>query len=564
LTSRAEVVTYGLLMALLVSLPFEPIRPLVALGFVNLNHIKLLEGAIAAVWVVSLFRPGALRRLPRETGVAGLFLGVAILSALLAGPNRGEALKFVGRLATGVFVLLVVHQLVQGKPRRVTGLLWAITIGAAASALLGLGEVARLPGLEPVLQLFKLAPTHVGADLRLGASFQYATIAAAFFELAAPLALTLAVTQVHRGGQVLASGAAMLCSVAVVLTLTRAAIGALAAALALLIVLALARPRWRQFAVPTALAAVSGAVALAALGVRMPDFGSRFETENDWGWYAASYDAPATLTISADGPVDAVVTAHNTGQVVWTAGGSQSFALAYRWLSADAASQLDLPATSFDLPHDVAPGETVQVNVDVTARLPPGDYRLAWGMLQQHVLWFHDRGYPDAETLVHVIGSASATPRVVDAQPRDDLTAASPPVARGELWSAALTIFRQHPLLGVGPDNFRHIYGTYLGLPTWDDRVHANNLYLELLADMGALGAIAFGILLALPIGSLLRALATRPTWPRSLWLAGFAASLLAYFLHSVLDSFLDFKSVYLLFWVVVGMAAATSELDSC
>jgi hypothetical protein len=42
---------------------------------------------------------------------------------------------------------------------------------------------------------------------------------------------------------------------------------------------------------------------------------------------------------------------------------------------------------------------------------------------------------------------------------------------------------------------------------------------------------------------------------------------LLAYFLHSVLDSFLDFTAVYLLFWVVLGMAAAaaaTPELDSC
>jgi hypothetical protein len=556
-------VTYGLLLALLLSLPFEPLQPLLPLGLLNVNHIKLLEGAIAAVWAISLLRPGAPRRLPRETWAAGVFLGVAILSALLADANRGEALKFVGRLATGVFVLLVVRQVVLDKPDRITGLLWAITLGAAASALLGLGEVAGLPVLEPALQLFKLAPTRVGGDLRLGASFQYATIAAAFFALVAPLALALAATQVRRGSRVLATGVAVLCSVAVVLTLTRAAIGALAVAFALLIVLALARPRWRQLALPTALAGAGGALALVALGMRMPNFDSRFQTENDWGWYAASYDVPATLTIR-DGPIDAVVTAHNTGQVAWTAGGPQSFALAYRWLSADAASQLDLPSTAIDLPHDVAPGETIEVNVDVSARLPPGDYRLAWGMLQQHVLWFHDRGYPDAETLVHVSGAAATGASVVDLEPRSDLAAGLPPVSRTDLWRAALAIFRQHPLLGVGPDNFRHIYGAYLGLPSWDERVHANNLYLELLADIGALGAIAFGILVALPIASLVRALATRPSVPRSLWLAGFAASLLAYFLHSVLDSFLDFTAVNLLLWVVLGMAAATAELDSC
>jgi O-antigen ligase len=532
--------------------------------FLNLNHIKLLEGAVIAVCVLGLTRPLAPHRLPRETWAGILFLSAALLSALLAETYREDALKFVGRLATGVFVLLVVLQLVQRRPDRINGLLWAITIGAGLSALLGLGEVAGLPGLEFVLPLFKLAPTRVGADLRLSGSFQYATIAAAFFELAAPLAVVLAATQVQRWRQALAAGVAMLCSVALVLTVTRAAIGALAAAFALLIILAFARPRWRRLALPSLLACVSGAIALGVLGVRMRNFDSRFGTENDWGWYAASYDVPATLTISAESAIGAVVTARNTGQVVWTARGPQGFALAYRWLSADATAQLDLPATSFDLPHDVAPGEAVQVDVDVGARLPPGDYRLAWGMLQQHVLWFHDRGYPDAETVVHVIGTATAGASAVDQEPRSDLAAALPPVARVELWSVALTIIRQHPLLGAGPDNFRHIYGAYLGLPTWDDRVHANNLYLELLADVGLLGAIAFGILVALPITRLLRALVARPTAPRSLWLAGFAASLLAYFLHGGLDSFLDFTPVYLLFWVVLGLGAATAELESC
>jgi hypothetical protein len=553
-----------LLLALLVSLPFEPIRPLASVGFLNVNHIKLLEGAIVAVWIFGVSRPGAPGRLPRETWAAGLFLGVAALSALLADTFRDEALKFVGRLATGLFALFVVRQLVQHQPGRVTGVLWAITIGAGASALLGLGEVAGLPVLDPALRLFKLAPTRVGADLRLSASFQYATIAAAFFELAVPLALALAATQHQRPRRFLASSVAAVCTVAVVLTLTRAAIGALAAAFALLVVLAFARPRWRPLALPTIFACASGALVLAVLGARNRDFGSRLETENDWGWYAASYDVPATLTLPANDRIDAVVNARNTGQIVWTSGGPQGFALAYRWLSADAASQLNLPATVLDLPHDVAPGETVQLDVDVGTRLPPGDYRLAWGMLQQHVLWFHDRGYPDAETLVHVIGTPAAAPSAVDAQPRSDLAAALPPVPRAELWGAALSIFRQHPLLGIGPDNFRHVYGAYLGMPTWDDRVHANNLYLELLADVGILGVIAFGIVAALPILSLVRTSRSQSTTLRSLWLAGIGATLLAYFLHSGLDSFLDFAPVYLLFCVVLGLAAATAEIDAC
>src|ERR1051326_8018089 len=152
--------------------------------------------------------------------------------------------------------------------------------------------------------------------------------------------------------------------------------------------------------------------------------------------------------------------------------------MAYPWLIGDAASQLTVPATMLDLPHNIAPGEAVQVPVEIVAHLPPGEYRLAWGMLQQHVLWFHDRGDPDAETLVHVTSSPGASVIApVATEPRSDTSAALPPVPRSRLWAAALQMFRAHPLLGVGPDNFRHLYGAYLGLSEWDERVHANNLY---------------------------------------------------------------------------------------
>ncbi len=564
---RLDQLIYGLLLVLAVSLPFEPIQPPVSFGFFNLNHLKILEAAIALLWLLSLTRPGALRDLPRETWLGGLFLGVALLSAMLAETQRSEAIKFVGRLASGMFGLLVVYQVVRKRPERMFGLLWAITLGAGVSALLGLGEVAGWPVLDPVLSVFKLAPTRVGATVRLGASFQYATIAAVFFELAVPLALVLAATQRDRRRWILATGLAALGSVAVVFTITRAGIVALGAALVLLFALAVARPRWRRLALPTALAGAAGALALGGLAVGMRNFDSRFETENDWGWYAASYDAPSTITLAPGAPTDAVITARNTGEVAWTAGGPQSFALGYRWLSADAASQLDMPATVLDLPHDVAPGDAVEMKVNVATRLPPGDYRLAWGMLQQQVLWFHDRGYPDAQTVVHVQVeqgvSPSSTPAVA-LRPRSDLAPVLPPVPRAELWSAALGMARQHPLLGVGPDNFRHIYGTYLGLSAWDDRVHANNLYLELLADVGVLGTLAFGALVALPIAGLVRGLRTRAAPRQAILLAGLCASLLAYFLHSGLDAFLDFTSVYLLFWVIVGLTIAALELDTC
>ncbi|HEX8967400.1 MAG TPA: O-antigen ligase family protein, partial [Chloroflexota bacterium] len=129
---------------------------------------------------------------------------------------------------------------------------------------------------------------------------------------------------------------------------------------------------------------------------------------------------------------------------------------------------------------------------------------------------------------------------------------------RSDLWTAALRMLAQHPLLGVGPDNFRHVYGTYLGLSTWDERVHANNFYLEMLADVGLPATAAFGGLLAIVGVCLVRCLRAEPrAAPVRLWAVGLAAAMAAFLIHGLLDYFLEFTPTYLLFWLVAGLAIA-------
>ena len=557
-----DTLLYALLLALIVSLPFEPIRPLFSLGFMEMNHLKLLLGAASVVWIVALVRTRPTLRMPIDGALAATFLALAALSSVLAPSHQSEALKFVGRLGSGLVVVFLARHVVTGRATRVTGLLSAACLGAATSAILGLGEVAGWPALDPILRVFKVAPTRVGGDLRLSGSFQYATIAAMYFELAVPLAVVLAATSRARWQRWAAAVGGGICSMAVALSLTRAGVLALAAALALLCVIGLGRPALRRLVLPTALAVASGGFVLAGLSLRLADFGARFGTENDWGWYAASYAAPDALTIQQGAPTQTMVTATNTGQVTGTTDGDRAFGLGYRWLSADASSQLELPATVLSLPREVQPGDAVQLSVNISGRLPPGDYRLAWGMLQEHVLWFHDRGFPDAETAVHVApGSTSAELAIVSQHPREDSSVNAPaPVPRAELWRAALQMFGQRPLLGFGPDNFRHLYGGYLGLPTWDQRVHANNLYLELLADLGVLGAVAFGLVVMPAIVGVADGLRTKQSAVERILLAGLGASLLAFFVHGTLDYFLDFTPVYVLFWLIVGLSAAVSR----
>jgi O-antigen ligase len=111
-----------------------------------------------------------------------------------------------------------------------------------------------------------------------------------------------------------------------------------------------------------------------------------------------------------------------------------------------------------------------------------------------------------------------------------------------------MRLFVAHPFLGVGPDNFRHLYGAELGLEAWDERVQANNVYLEVLADLGIIGVAVFAWIVAGPIRSTVKSLA-------SITYVGVVLALVAFLVHGLLDSFLAFTPTAFLFWMLLGVA---------
>src|SRR5207249_2426913 len=128
------------------------------------------------------------------------------------------------------------------------------------------GEAAGWPGLDPVLRAFKVAPTRIGPDLRVSASFQYATIASMYFEMVAPLALVLAATARRRWQRELGLAIALLCTANVVLSLTRSGMLTLTLIYAALLVAACVRTSWRKLLAATLAAAgvlIGGVVILA-------------------------------------------------------------------------------------------------------------------------------------------------------------------------------------------------------------------------------------------------------------------------------------------------------------
>ncbi len=568
LERRIERLLFAVTTLLALALPFEVIQPLLSFAFLEFTNLELLVFGTGVVWALLLAIQA--RRGPRRL-LAGLrpyrpvwmpavlFLLWALFSALMAPEFRLAALKFTARLGTGFYALgLTLY--VARTPWRLGALLWAIVIGAGVSALIGLGEWLRWPGLAPLLALFKDAPSRVGGELRVSASFQYATIASMFFETAVPLALALAATARARGARLAALVIALLCGGVVVLTLTRAGMITLALVLGAMLGLARMRPHYRALTRPVASALLGLIVVIALMTLGTAAFRARLTTENDTGWYGAAYRVPASLTARAGETVTVPVEVQNTGQIAWTVAGDNPFALGYRWLSGDGRQVLALPHVEFPLPQTVQPGDAIRLEVPVRVALPPGEYRLAWGMLQHRILWFRDRGVPEAETLVRVQpGAISVTPP--PALAREERPEYPPTISRRTLWRVALQMLRERPLLGMGPDNFRHLYGRYLGLSEWDDRVHANNLYLELLADLGVPGALLFGWLMAAVGIPLMRAVYRPEGGIPALWTAGLAGGLMAFLVHGLLDYFLEFVSLYLLFWMLLGLIVACTRM---
>jgi O-antigen ligase len=122
----------------------------------------------------------------------------------------------------------------------------------------------------------------------------------------------------------------------------------------------------------------------------------------------------------------------------------------------------------------------------------------------------------------------------------------------------------ERPLLGIGPDNFRHRYGSYLGIQHADSRVSANNMYLEALTGAGVPGLLTLGWLFAASGLALVRRCRTVPASA----IVPAAALLSAWLMvagHGLVDSFLSITTTYLTFALAAGLAFARAwESDLC
>jgi putative inorganic carbon (HCO3(-)) transporter len=142
---------------------------------------------------------------------------------------------------------------------------------------------------------------------------------------------------------------------------------------------------------------------------------------------------------------------------------------------------------------------------------------------------------------------------------------------RHDIWNAAIDIYAQHPIVGAGLTNFSRAYESLPAVvPGGSQRrllhetqvlvpPHAQNLYLNLLAEQGILGLAAFLVFAAALLAVLIAATRSRLPGTRPLAI-GIGAGVLGFLLQSMLDALLYGEHALPLF-ALAGAAACMLRL---
>jgi hypothetical protein len=119
-------------------------------------------------------------------------------------------------------------------------------------------------------------------------------------------------------------------------------------------------------------------------------------------------DAPAKLQAGQKATLQVKV--KNASGVQWYARGAETntdpdnkfhLSVGDRWLDANEVLITDMDGR-YGLPQDLKPGEETEVPLLITAPKDPGDYILELDVLQEQVVWFHDKGSPMARAKIKV------------------------------------------------------------------------------------------------------------------------------------------------------------------
>jgi len=133
---------------------------------------------------------------------------------------------------------------------------------------------------------------------------------------------------------------------------------------------------------------------------------------------------------------------------------------------------------------------------------------------------------------------------------------------RLKLWQASLNMIKDHPLFGVGLDNFLYQYRTRYVLPeAWQelDLSHPHNIVLDYWTRLGILGVVALVWLEGAFFVKGLRLYRRLPDRDERALVLGFMASMVACLAHGLIDNSYFLVDLAFVFFITVGIVAGIS-----
>jgi hypothetical protein len=534
----------------------------------RLTHLEVLLALVGVAAVFPYRRlqgcPGLWRKLPVSWRWLWLWLALAaLLAAFMAPAFRWNALLGATRLLAGMGLALATLQLVTGS-RQATWVLAALAAGGLIAAAVGVLEVALGSPLA-WLDLFRAGPTRAGPFLRLSGPFNHANQAAMYLEAILPFWLAAVVCcwrSRWRPWTAVPLMATLLLAQALLLTLSRAALlmGLLSIVLTIFLLLRQEEVGSSYRRACFSLAAVGLGLLVVAVQVwASPDLQMRLFSEDDADWYRARLAAPPVVTMVAGQVVTLTIGVYHDGQHAWPPVSQYPIRLGAHWYRESDNYRLDAELR-WPLPEMLNPDESLLLTVPLRAPLSPGNYRVEWDLVQEHVTWFSQKGGTPATSQVWVKPALSGAGEPPIPEVFRPAKPAGPPIPRRQvLWDVAWRHFLVYPWAGIGLDNYRLTYGRFLAWQHWNKTIHSNNWYLEMLVSLGLLGVLPFLAWLGLLWRELVATL-RRPR-PAAAQVV-VAVALLAYAMHGLVDYFLNDRATGWLIWLLVGLWLA--QKDDC
>jgi hypothetical protein len=570
---RAKLALFGACLAIFFT-AFELKQPLVSLGPLSLTDSELAAAFFfltSAIWATADPRRFFGRRVLDLAVV--LFLAGNFVS-VVGAIDKASAVKFSLRMTFAALVYVGVSRL----PRRSKAhLLVAATAGAALIIVAVVGVLENY-GLfvdwTSVLSHWHEGVISFGAfyNIRVSSTLPFPTALAMYIELALPLALAAGLWLLARTAagprrrltQLLIGIAIVTVVAAVTFTYTRS--GYVAVPVSMLTGAAIASmfgyPKRVIFGLLFVAAVMVSLIGLSTLFSNK--MASRLGVAEQTRKFGAEYtilDFPANVEL--DQTYRARLRVKNTSDIDWKAAGNDNTILSYRWFNYPENSQYPGISISSYLPRDVKPGELFEADVEFTSPADPGRYILVLEGLQAGTGWFSSSAHvKPAIKAMELSESGSRSLAVTEAE--TDFVWANPPAVtppRSQLWKAALKMWQDHPVVGVGADQYRFRYTEYMDDMRPDDRVRTNNVFLEALATTGLVGFTAMLFMLGSAAWYQWGLLRKRGL-PRGERLVALALpmALVAYLAHGLLDNFLWQTGITFLFFAELGLTAWLCE----